>query len=50
MPPRFATQFQMIMTNEPGVTQFKNESMHFKLTIHPTTMQVRTSLTEPLFP
>lgn len=35
----------MIQTNEPGVTLFKNESMHFKLTIHPSTMQV-----SPLFP
>ena len=35
----------MIPTNEPGVTLFKNESMHFKLTTHPTTMQVSLPVT-----
>ncbi|RWS16530.1 Mediator of RNA polymerase II transcription subunit 14-like protein [Dinothrombium tinctorium] len=31
--------FTLIRTAEPGIIQFKNETMQFKISLHPTTMQ-----------
>ena len=40
--------FTLIHTGEPGVTHFKNESLQFKISLHPVTMQSLLVKIQPL--
>lgn len=46
----FSPQFHVITNNPaPGIIQFKNETLLFKIAVHPITMQVSVKLEVLLF-